>query len=192
MSICIFDEATHTYTRDGVRLPSITEVITACWPRTDGAPESAIEHARERGVWVDSAFTAYLTDGTVEIPTGTPQEFADCLGMAIDWWDAERGGASVECQVRLFGNKEAGSADLVVDGHSIIDLKATWEISKTVGAQLGGYSTLREEMGQYSDHLAILHVHRRLKVAKFVDIHYEEACRQWRVIRDFWRLTRAA
>lgn len=188
MSICAFDEATHTYTRDGVILSSVTTIIDACWPRSDNAPEAAIERARLRGTWVDAAFTKYLTEGVIEIPEGTPQEYADCLGQAVDWFDAEYGIARVQCQVRLFGQQEAGTADLIVESGPIIDLKSTWQISKTVAAQLGGYSTLGEESGIVSDSLGVLHVHRRLKKAKFVAIDFTEARRHWKIIRDYWRL----
>lgn len=194
MSTCAFDEATHTYTRDGVILPSVTTIIGACWPRSDNAPQAMIDRAGVRGAWVDAALMKYLTMGTVEIPEGTSQEYVDCLGHAIDWWEAERGGAKVECQVRLYGQREAGTADLVVDDHEILDLKSTWDISKTVAAQLGGYSTLREESGKFSDCLGVLHVRggKSPKKAAFIEIDYFEGCRQWKVIRDYWRLMHAA
>lgn len=191
-AVCTYDDAAHAYYRGLVRLPSVTGIITEVWPRTDGAPEAAIEHARDRGSWVDAAFTEYLMRGAFEMPAGTPQEFADCLGQAIDWWDAEYDGAQVECQVRLFGQREAGTADMVVEDRTIIDVKSTWEISKTVPAQVGGYAAIREESGCFTNRLGVLHVHRRLKKAAYTEINYSEGRRQWAVLRDYWRLTRAA
>lgn len=184
-----YDADKHQYFRGETPLVSVTGLIRSVWPRTDNAPENAIEKARLRGVWVDSKFEEYLTTGGVAVEADTLQEYDDCLGQAIDWWKAERGGAKVDCQVKLFGEREAGTADYVVEGHSIIDLKSTWEIARTHPAQLGGYSTLREEMGHgLTDHLGVLHVHRRFKKAQFKEFDWSESCRQWRVLRDCWRL----
>ncbi len=194
---CRFDEATHKYYRGSVELPSVTTILKAVWPRTDSAPEDKIEHARLRGEWVDGMLTRYLQGEYLEFPTGSaPQEFMDCLEQAIKWWDSNRKGASVECQKRLFGEFEACTPDLIVDGCEIIELKSTWEISKTVPAQLGGQGDLYS--GEVNPDImfidykirtcGVLHVHRRFKKAQFKAIDYAEAWRQWRVVRGFWRL----
>jgi len=193
MDNCAYDAEKHEYRRNGVLLPSVTGIIHAVWPRTDGAPEDAIEKARLRGTFVDEKFMEYLTSGTVTIPAGTPQEYADCLGQAVNWWDAERKGAKVQCQVQLFGEREAGTADIVVSGHEIIDLKSTYDISKTVPAQLGGYGDLMDEATPLDADVeprivGVLHVHRRLKQAKFVRINYLDALTQWNICRSFFRL----
>ena len=188
-----YDEGKHQYFRGETPLVSVTQVIHSVWPRTDGAPVDAIERARLRGTWVDEKFMEYLTtdDGLV-IPAGTPQEYADCLGQAVNWWEAERAGSSVECQVRLFGEREAGTADLIVNSREIIELKSTWEISKTVPAQLGGYGDLFDEQqtggSEHGMKCGVLHVHRRFKKAQFKAVDYPLALGQWRIVRDFYRL----
>ncbi len=192
-AVCTFDEATHTYRRGDKILPSVSTIIQAVWPRTDGAPEDMIEKARLRGTFVDEKFMEYLAAGSVTVPAGTPQEYADCLGQACDWWDSERRGAKVECQVRLFGEREAGTADFIINDCEIIDLKSTYEISKTVPAQLGGYGSLFEETKSDNRHLkfGVLHVHKRMKKAKFVETPYDSAISQWEIVRDFYRLVNA-
>ncbi len=190
---CRFDEATHTYWRGLVQLPSVTQIITSVWPRTDNAPADAIEQARLRGEWVDAHFTEYLMTGSTLAPAGTPEKWTDSLGVAIDWWERERKGAKVECQVQLFGYHEAGKADLIVNDCEILELKSTWEISKTVGAQLGGYSSLRSEslpieFAAVDYKLGVLHAHYRFKKAQFKPINYELAHQEWLTCRNFWRL----
>lgn len=189
-----YDEAKHEYWRGSVQLPSVTGIITSVWPRSDGAPESAIENARLRGSWVDEQFMKYLAGEYLDFPTGSiPQEYADCLGQAVRWWEAERKGAKVECQVRLFGEHEAGTLDFIIEDSEIIDLKSTYEVSKTVPAQLGGYGDLFDQnRPQECDTepltVGVLHVHRRLKQAKFTRINYLEALTHWNIVRGFYRL----
>lgn len=192
---CRFDPVEHKYYRGAVELPSITTILKSVWPRTDSAPEDAIEKARLRGEWVDKYFAQYLTEGYVDL-AGVPrtQEWEDCLGQAITFWDAERKGAKVETQNILYGEHEAGTADLIIDGCEIWDLKSTWEISKTVAAQLGGYGDLYTGTDPWrhpDDKMkscGVLHVHRRYKKAQFRAFDYEDCWNQWRIVRSFWRL----
>jgi len=192
--LCRYVPETHQYFRGNVELPSITTILKAVWPRDDQAPADKIEGARLRGEFVDKAFTEFLKTGEVTLPAGTRQDWSDCVGQCVDWWQAERAGAKVESQVVLFGEREAGTADLIVDGCEILELKSTWEISCTVPAQLGGYGDLRE----YSEGLphpggikcGVLHCHKRLKKASFKAIDYVTAWDQWRTVRNFYRLTK--
>ncbi len=199
---CRFDPVEHKYYRGLVELPSVTKIITSVWPRSDGAPEDAIEKARLRGTWVDENFEFYLRNGYVVVQVGVPQEYADCLGQAIDWWDANRKGASVECQKRSYGRLYACTPDLIVDGCEILELKSTWEISKTVPAQLGGQGDIHfgiDELDVFPRKLVepdeglpvkcgVLHVHRRFKKAQFKEIDYRTAWAQWRCVWNFYRL----
>jgi hypothetical protein len=196
--VCEFDEATHTYTRNGVALPSITRIIDYCIPRSDNAPEDAIETARLRGTWVDEHFAEYLMLGNVE---ADPREFdsiklydeyTHCLELAVEWWNKNRYRSRVRTQVRLFGEREAGTADLIVDDHEIIDLKSTYVIdARKVSCQLGGYGDLYSEMNELPFpgglSFGILHVVKRLKNAQYRPIDRVVAHSDWRTIRNYWR-----
>ncbi len=200
-----YDAEKHAYFRGEHELVSVTRLIGSVWPRTDGAPPDAIEGARMRGSWVDEQFMRWLGGSDIEIPAGTDQGWADALEQAISYWNTYRKGVKVECQVRLFGSHEAGTADLIVEGCEIIELKCTYEISKTVPAQLGGYLDLFSGSSQCSSpfqHTAtrtefdesreiksgVLHCHKRLKKASFKAIGYLTAWDDWRTCRDFYRL----
>jgi hypothetical protein len=200
--VCEFDEAGHVYTRNGVALPSITRIIDYCIPRSDNAPEDAIEIARLRGTWVDEHFAEYLMLGNVE---ADPREFdsiklydeyTHCLELAVEWWNKNRYRSRVRTQVRLFGEREAGTADLIVDDHEIIDLKSTYVIdARKVSCQLGGYGDLVMEQAMLESEvtgvvpydLGILHVVKRLKNAQYRPISGITAHLDWRTIRNYWR-----
>jgi hypothetical protein len=191
--VCTFDPETHVYKCGDTVLPSVSQIITSIWPRSDGAPADAIEGARLRGTFVDSMFMRWLGGQDIEIPAGTDQGWADSLGQAVDYWTAYRKGAKVRCQVQLFGEREAGTCDLIVEESEIIELKCTWEISKMVPAQLGGYSYLNFgpefELGMENKYkVGVLHCHRRLKKAQFKTVDYLTAWSQWILCRSFYRL----
>ncbi len=188
MEDCRYDAEKHEYWRGDRKLPSITQIIAEVWARRDGAPEDAIEKARLRGEFVDMQFMFWLAGNDLTIQAGIPQEWVDALGQAIDYWNTYRAGSKVQCQVRLFGQDEAGTCDLIIEGTEIVELKSTWEISKTVPAQLGGYGWLHDTEPMT---FGVLHCHKRLKKAKFMPVDSEIALHDWRTVRDFYRLTRA-
>jgi len=191
---CDFNDH-HAYWRDGTRLDSVTQIIKHCFPRTDNAPEDAIEGARQRGTFVDSAVAEFLATGNVTIPGwAIDKKWDQSVDQAVNWFRKERPGALVETQTRLYGAREAGSTDFIIDREEIIDLKATYDVyPKTQGIQLGGYAELYgEHRGISSDllglKLAVLHVNKRYKKAQYRPFEASEVVNQWRWTRDYWRL----
>ena len=66
-----FDEATHTYTLDGVELPSVTHIIRyLAVDKANNADPNMALIARERGSAVHEATVMYDYSG--EIPDGFP------------------------------------------------------------------------------------------------------------------------
>ena len=190
---CDFEDH-HAYWDGPDRLPSITHIIKTCLPRTDGAPEAAIEGARLRGVYVDNAIATYLTTGNVTIPETVDVSWRSAIGQAIEWFDTERRGCLVEPQVRLYGDYEAGTTDFIIDMEEIVDLKATYEVAmKTMAPQLGGYGDLYAgpgvcEIMPVKLKLGILHANKRFKKAQFHELEFLESWKRWRIIRDYWRM----
>ncbi len=193
----------HIYRRDGIVLPSVTRILDELLPRTDSAPEDAIANAGLRGSWVDAALAQYLTTGNVDVPEAVPDEYKTCLELAVRWWEQNRARSKVQTQVRLFGDREAGTLDLLVDDFEILDLKSTYKIDvKRVTCQLGGYGDLlayQQYANKYPDEwrdppftYGVLHVVKRLKNAQFKPIEAKEAFRSWRILRDYYRFREAA
>lgn len=58
-----FDPSTHTYTLNGVRVPSVTQVLkSAGYIRLDGVPAAVLEEARDRGQRVHQALHFMFED----------------------------------------------------------------------------------------------------------------------------------
>lgn len=194
MSNLTYDDSTHTYARDGQPLVSVTTILGAVLPRKDGAPEIAIERARLRGTAVDLAFSSWIDTGKAVIPAGTElyddqiDEVKHCVQLAIDWWRENRAGVQARAQVRLFGEREAGTADIVTDTETveIIDLKGTYEISPTHHIQVGAYVDLFDSPSFAKG--GILHVNKRFKKAVYTPVDVGRAIYDWDTCRRFYWL----
>lgn len=79
-----FDETTHTYTLDGVELPSVTHIIRyLAVDKANNADPNMALMARERGSAVHEATVMYDYSG--EIPDGFPAEYAPYLEAYVQF-----------------------------------------------------------------------------------------------------------
>jgi hypothetical protein len=142
-----FDETSHTYTQDGIVVPSATQIISAMIPTE--ASKYYTEAGRERGKQVHLACELYdekdLDEETLD-PRLIPylegwKKFLRETRVTIV--DTEHRGAS------KFGF--AGTRDRLAIDHKgdkiLIDIKSSIAKPKWIGIQLGFYQQLAEEQG---------------------------------------------
>jgi hypothetical protein len=138
-----FEPQTHTYRVDGQIVPSVTRLLDEAGLTVDytAVPYRVREHARQRGLHVDSACDLY-DEGDLDWASVHPE----CVGYVESWarFCAEEGYEPVVGQVPLYHPLGfAGTADSFgrLNGQWVVlERKATARMSPLYGLQLAGYS----------------------------------------------------
>jgi hypothetical protein len=136
-----FDAATHTFTRDGILVPSVTQVIAAAGLVRDYGNGATC--ARDRGVRVHEAAFLFATED--EDAALAVLEDEDVLYFdALRHWMLAAGVEVLGAEELVDGGSYAGWRDLRVRlrGHDrpvVVDLK-TGQLPKWVGLQLAAYA----------------------------------------------------
>jgi hypothetical protein len=141
-----FDETTHTYTLDGVELPSVTHIIRylAVNKANNADPNMALI-ARERGSAVHEATVMYDYSG--EIPDDFPAEYAPYLKAYVQFVrDYAPNWILTEYRMANETLGFAGTLDRfgVIDGYfCILDIKTSYKVDiLSLSAQLTAYHDL--------------------------------------------------
>lgn len=142
-----FDEATHTYTLDGARVPSVTQVLDRLGTYA-GIPADVLARKAEIGDAVHYATELHDRD---ELDAATvPDEIAGYLIAWLKFRD-QTGFEPEFIEQRVFSStfRYAGTCDRIgtfsaLRGvkpaeYALIDLKCTYRILPAVGAQLAAY-----------------------------------------------------
>jgi hypothetical protein len=142
-----FDQASHTYTLAGKRVPSVTEVLQTL-EDFEGIPRDALEHARQRGQHVHEAMALLVRDdldwNSLD-PELVPyliggKRFLDESGITV---------IASEMRVACKRLRVAGTLDLfgvLRSSECVIDFKACAAMPATVGPQCAGYEQLYRSM----------------------------------------------
>lgn len=141
-----FDAATHTYTVDGVVLPSVTQILKSCYDFSMIAPE-VLERKRQIGTAVHIAIKLDIDNDLVE--ESVAQELRGYLAA----WRSFRGEAGLheadfgECEKPMYHPTYgyAGTPDVTahLHGHwSVIDAKCVDALHPAWALQLAGYQEL--------------------------------------------------
>jgi hypothetical protein len=143
----VFDEAAHVYTVDGVRLPSVTQILDPLGD-LDKVAWATLEKARIRGTRVHTMIEYFETDDLDE--TYLDEELAGYLN-SYKRFKAQTGFEPIIVEGRTWSRLHgyAGSFDLFgrIDGHyELIDTKSGM-VPKTARAQTAAYKQLGVEAG---------------------------------------------
>jgi len=178
----------HLYMVGDRKLTSVSTIIKSTWPiKPDftNADPAVLEHARVRGIRVDSYFQQYLA-GECRLAANEWTDVAHRLDMLIEWWESQRIEGAIATQVMLHAGDIAGTPDLIVGNGSIYDLKCTSRLEPIYAMQVGGYADLYEQMiGEAPEELGLIHVTKR--DVRFVPVDKNDV-NEWRQLRDMWRL----
>lgn len=144
-----FDEATHTYTREGVVVPSVTQALSVI-AAYDGIPPAVLQKAAERGTAVHKAIELHLQDDLDE--ASLDPEIASYF---YAYWKFERetGFKPRHAEALVYSAKYgyAGTLDLEGDLHrkaAIIDTKTTRQLMPSTGPQTAAYEAAFKEQHQ--------------------------------------------
>lgn len=152
MSGFTFDEQSHTYRLDGVRLPSVTEILAPIKPDFAMVPPGVLEDKRMFGTAVHAA-CEYDDLGELD-DDGTDPRVLACV-RAWRAFRADTGAAIVENERRLYHPtlRYAGTLDRLAylrlkdkpeASTWLIDLKTGVDPHPSYGVQLAGYAMLSD------------------------------------------------
>jgi hypothetical protein len=142
-SILEFSPETHTYVVDGMMVPSVTQLLddAGLTPDYTAVPYRVREHARQRGLHVDSACDL-LDQDDLDWSSVHPE----CVPYVEAWsrFCADEGYEPVAGQIPVYHPLGyAGTADSLgrLNGQwVVVERKATARMSPLYGLQLAGYS----------------------------------------------------
>ncbi len=137
-----FDEATHTYTVEGRRLPSVTEILAPIRTDFSAVDPAVLEVARTRGVAIDRMIELHES-GALDYSSVTPE-----MAAYLEVWEkikTDTGLKVMEVQERVANPHYgyAGTLDLRVHMFgkvSIVDVKCTASGVPGVGPQTAAYA----------------------------------------------------
>jgi hypothetical protein len=188
----IFLPDTHQYFRGERELVSVTRVIKSVWPMDSdfsGARPDVLENARERGIEVDEIFSRWTNNEFAEeMPPGYREDSTELAAKLIDWWCRENfENAGTQAQVVLADNEIAGTVDVLNRPKFIYDVKTTYNLEAYYPVQVGGYCDLYgRTYGVFPERAGIIHVTKRFKEPKLIELNPREIVHDWRVLRTFW------
>ncbi len=150
MAAFLFDEASHTYTLDGVRLPSVTQLLAPIKPDFSMVPRDTLEAKRALGVAVHLACEL---DDLEELDDDSTDPGVMAYVAAWRRFKVETAATVLANERRLFHPtlRFAGTVDRVADislGRDaarsvwVLDLKTGDEPHPSYGVQLAGYALL--------------------------------------------------
>ena len=150
-----YDDSTHSYYIDGVKVPSVTELTSPITATKYAIGSELIENARHRGSRVHELCEAYDYDILEEVEPeliGYLQAYVAFVRDYRPTW--------LYIEHRMYSRNDmfAGTADRIgkIDGRLwIVDLKTTSSMDRqskiALAAQMEGYATLAAENGIGSD-----------------------------------------
>lgn len=192
-----FDEATHTYTLDGVELPSVTHIIRyLAVDKANNADPNMALIARERGSAVHEATVMYDYSG--EIPDGFPAEYAPYLEAYVQFVrDYKPGWELIEHQMGNATLGFAGTLDrfgVIDDKLCILDIKTSYKVDiPSLSAQLAAYhDLLLNEQFERLENANIRHLGLQLmRTGKYrlYETDYEKGCDLFYSCRRIYKIT---
>lgn len=167
-----FDEASHAYTLDGLRLPSVTQILAPIKPDFAMVPRSVLESKRALGVAVHLACEIVDDGDDVDVAP----EVEPYLAAWLRFRDTQV--SEIVMNEQRLASKTlrfAGTLDRLVRDREgalwLIDLKTAAEAHASWGVQLAGYLILlRESMPAEAVRRAALMLHND---ASYSLIRYE-------------------
>ena len=174
----IFDEFNHTYTLNGVILPSVTQVMKRLSKEyyTD-INQAVIEKAGKRGTKVHQAIELYETMGVYD------EQVKDYVLQYLRAKSAYKF-TPIKQELMLTNGIYCGTVDMIANMNDklvLIDLKATSKINDIlVEVQLAGYKQLLSDNGIEVEDCYVLHLTN--KSAKLKKIRPNETL--WKELLD--------
>lgn len=189
----IFDEATHTYTMGGVKLPSVTTAMKPLYDFTYVDPD-VLRRAGEFGTAVHKTIELFIYDDLDEESLdpsllGPLEAFKKWQRDYPQFHDLQQ--ICVEKRMAHKKLKFAGTADLILDGMAIVDFKTRPVNLITDAIQLAAYEALWKEEGGSR----IKEYERRVLELKqdgtyaYTKVNHKDAWLRFRYLLDYYNAT---
>lgn len=176
-----FEENTHTYTIDGIELPSVTTIMEPLKNKAyGGISDTVMENAARRGSDVHNSIENYIKFDIIDIP----EEYKGYFDAFLKWWNTFHPEV-IASETKVYHKllRYAGTIDLVLninDEIVLVDIKTTATLKEDLcGVQLEGYYQALKSHGILVDKKAILHLSSDGEY-KFVMFPSADA-KRWRV-----------
>lgn len=136
-----FDEEHHWYTFDGKPLVSVTRVLKPLYDFSF-VPPDILARAAAYGTALHKACELSLSDDLDE--DSLDENLKRPLEAFQRWAETELNGESYVCEKRMYHPrlKYAGTADIIIDGQAVIDIKSRPCNAKIDSLQMVGYEHL--------------------------------------------------
>jgi len=150
-----FEESTHTYTWDGEKVPSITDLVKIYGDDADEQLEMAMEIAADRGVTCHKILELLLSGETdIEYPSAY-SAYVDAIHLFLSAHEIIP--YAIEARIYSEGIGAPGTPDLLClyDGVlTVVDYKFVAQVAKSkVKAQLNGYLKILNDNGVFPEQL---------------------------------------
>lgn len=155
-----FEDETHTYTLNGIVIPSVSQVIAPLSnAKYSGISERTLAKAADKGTTVHNSIENWIKFGIEDIPP----EHIGYFEAFRKWWDScNPNPVGSEARICHRIMQYGGTVDFVgyIDNElTLIDYKSTYTISDmTCGVQLEAYSQALKSMGISVQRKKILHL----------------------------------
>ncbi len=176
-----FEDKTHTYTLDGIVIPSVSEIMEPLSKeKYKGISESTLNKAAEKGTAVHNSIENYIKFEIDDVPP----EHRGYFDAFLDWCKLYKPDV-VESELKIYHKllKYGGTIDILayIDGVlTLIDIKTTSVLSDmTCGVQLEAYTQALKSLGIAVERKLILQLK---KTRKYVIREYPTMdTERWRV-----------
>ena len=155
-----FDEEKHLYTLNGVKLPSVTEIMKPLADKEYKAvSEEVLNHAAKRGTAVHNAIENWIKYEIDDIS----EENRGYFNSFLKWW-TENTPELVGSEIRAYHRRlmYAGTVDLLcyIGGKlTLVDYKTTYTVlEKNCAVQLEAYNQMLKSFGICVERKMILHL----------------------------------
>lgn len=184
-----FDDATHTYYADGVKVPSVTQVLSPLYSDVAAVANPILrDMAAKRGSRVHEAtmlwdYTGDITDDLLDAET------APYITAYIDW-ERDYRPRMLRIEYPLTNGHYAGTIDRLaeVDGvPCVIDIKTGQPDVRAVSAQCYAYRELLRESGTPAEKLYVLQLKKEGRYG-FRELDLGRGERFWKLC---WELNKA-
>ena len=152
MTNLVFKEDTHQYFRNGLEVPSVTQIISASnQGALDNIPTSILDNASERGTAVHQAIEFYNKYNFANIS----EEYKPYFEAYQDWYNKNKFPfIEVKSEIKVYHKvlNYAGTIDMLItdtmEKKVLVDIKTTNELNmKYVALQLSAYKDALASQG---------------------------------------------
>lgn len=178
----------HRYWFGDKQLTSVSSVIRSTWPLKpdfSAADPAVLDHARERGIRVDSYFQQYVSSGRIRVPAGEWTDVIELTRLLVNWWDRQTFSTATWITQKMVHDGDiAGAMDLYSpELNLVLDLKTVSRLEPVYGLQVAAY----DGIGQLKADIGAIHLNKR---GVHLVTYGKQEREDWLALRRMWDVVR--